>query len=70
MVSFCVEVLLAGVGSVWSAETVAVLETNPGVLGSVRIEIVAVPAFAIVPSRQVTVPPASEHEPWVVLVER
>ena len=38
--------------------------------GIVRIEIVAVVEFAIVPSRHVTVPPASEHEPCVVFVER
>ena len=29
---------------------------------------VAVPAFAIVPNRQVTVPPASEHDPAGVTV--
>src|ERR1700692_1599326 len=50
--------------------TVAVFETTPGALGSVRIVIVAVPAFAIVPSRQVTAPPACEHDPCVVVTER
>jgi hypothetical protein len=69
MVSLCVDVLFAGTGSVWSAETVAVLETTPGAFGMVKIEIVAVPAFAIVPNRQVTDPPASEQEPWVVFAE-
>ena len=70
IVSVCVEVLFAGVGSVWSAVTVAVFETTPGVPGIVRIVIVAVPAFAIVPNKQVTVPPASEQEPCVVVEER
>ena len=48
----------------------AVFEIVPGVFGMVRMETVAVPAFNIVPSRQVTVPPASEQDPCVVEDER
>lgn len=62
--------LFAGVASIWSAVMVAVFETIPGCPGIVKIEIVAVAAFAIVPSRQETVPPASEHVPTVVADER
>jgi len=47
---------------------VAVFEIMPGWPGRVRIVIVALAAFAMVPNRQVTLPPASEHVP-VVLVE-
>src|ERR1035437_4962514 len=70
IVSLCVDVLFAKFESVWSAETMAVLETTLGVPGIVKIEIVAVPAFAIVPSRHVTLPPASEHDPGVAVAER
>ena len=63
IVSDWVEVLFEEIGSLWSAETVAVLETTLDAPGRVKIEIVAVPAFAIVPSRQVTTPFASEQEP-------
>jgi hypothetical protein len=70
MVSVCVEVLLFGLGSVWSALTVAVLVAVPGAAVRVRMLTVALAAFAIVPSRQVTVPPASEQVPAVVLTER
>jgi len=70
IVSVCVDVLFAWVGSVWSAVTVAVFETIPDAPGTVKIESVAVVEFAIVPSRHVTVPPASEHEPCVVLADR
>ena len=42
----------------------------PGCCGIVRIVTVAVPAFAIVPSKQVTVPPASEHDPCVEADDR
>src|SRR4029077_2789582 len=69
-VSFCVEELLLGLGSVWSALTLAVFENIPGVPGMTRIVIVAVPALAIEPSKQVTVPSASEHMPVVVVAER
>jgi hypothetical protein len=41
----------------------------PGAPASVRILIVAVPPSARVPSRQVTVPAASEQDPVVVVVE-
>ena len=37
---------------------------------SVSIVTVALAAFAIVPSRQVTVPPASEHVPCVEFTDR
>src|SRR6478736_4387303 len=43
---------------------------TPGCPGIVRIVIVAVPAFAIVPNKHVTVPPASEQEPCVEVDER
>lgn len=69
-VSVCVEELLLGFGSVWSVvPTVAVFEYTPGLPGITRIVIVAVPVFNIVPSKQVTVPSASEHVPAVVVVE-
>ena len=70
IVSVWVDELFEVTGSVWSADTVAVLVTIPGVPGNVRTVIVAVPPFAIVPSRQVTVPPASEQDPCVVFTER
>ncbi len=69
-VSIHVDVLFAELGSDWSAFTMAVLENIPGVLGIVRIEIVAVPPLAIEPNRQATVPPASEHDPCVVFDDR
>ncbi len=64
MVSTWVEVLGA---VIWSAVTLAVLVATPGAPASVRMVIVAVPALARVPSRQVTVPPASEQVPAVVV---
>src|SRR5579871_126348 len=69
-VSDCVAVLFARFGSVWSAVTVAVFTMTPDWLGMVRIVTVAVPAFAMLPKTQVTVPPASEQEPWLVVEER
>ena len=69
-VSFHVEELFAGFGSVWSAVTVAVFETIPACSGIVRIVTVAVAALAIDPSRQVTVPPASEQVPCVVVEDK
>ena len=62
--------MFARLESVGSATIVAVFEITPGCCGIVRIVIVAVPAFAIVPSKQVTVPPASEHDPCVEVDER
>ena len=47
------------IGSLWSAETVAVLETTLDAPGRVKIEIVAVPAFAIVPSASTRVTPST-----------
>ena len=70
IVSTCVEELLAELGSVWSAVTFAVFDAMPGAPASVTIVIVAVPVFTIVPSKQLTVPSASEHVPAVVLTER
>ena len=70
IVSTHVDVLLVRFGSVWSAVTFAVFETTPDAPGSVKMEIVAVPALAMEPSRQVTVPPASEQVPCVVFEER
>ena len=64
------EVLLLGFGSVWSAETVAVLVIVPAATGSVRIVTVTVHPFATVPSWHVTTPPASEHVPCVEVEER
>lgn len=55
---------------IWSAITLAVLVAVPGAPASVRMAIEAVLALAIVPSKQVTVPSASEHVPTVVLTER
>ena len=69
-VSTWVAMLFRRFESVWSAITVAVLVTTPRVPARVKIEIVAVLPFAMVPSRHVTLPPASEHEPCVVAVER
>src|SRR5580692_1506342 len=43
---------------------------TPGCSGIARIVIVAVPRLAIVPNWQVTIPPASEQVPWVVVDER
>ena len=48
----------------------AVLEITPGCPGIVRTVMVAVPPFAIVPSKHVTLPPASEQEPCVVVDAR
>src|SRR3984885_9754116 len=70
MISVCVEVLLFGLGSVSFALTVAVLVAVPGAPVRVRMVTVAFAALAIVPSEQVTVPPASEQVPAVVLAER
>src|SRR5258706_15414152 len=70
MVSVCAEVLLRRLGSVWSALTVAVFTMTPGLPASVRMVTVAVPALAMVPSKQVTVPPASEQVPAVVVADR
>ncbi len=70
MVSVCVEELFARLGSVWSAVTVAIFETTPGAPGIVRIVTVTVAALAMVPTWQVTVPPASEHVPWVLVDDR
>jgi hypothetical protein len=50
--------------------TVAVFEITPDCPGIVRIVMVAVPAFAMVPRRQETIPPASEHVPSVLVDER
>src|ERR1700689_2513411 len=61
MVSVCVEALLFGLGSVWSALTVAVLVAIPGAAALVRMVTVTLAALAIVPSWQVTVPFASEQ---------
>src|SRR5580700_4647479 len=69
MISGHVEVLLFGLGSVWSALTVAVLMAGPGAPATVRMVTVALPRLAIVPSKQVTVPPASEQVPAVVLTD-
>src|SRR5258708_33689122 len=66
MVWVCVEKLLRRLGSTWSANTVPVFEMTPGVPASVRMVTVAVPPLAMVPSKQVTVPPASEQVPAVV----
>ena len=65
MVSVCEEELLPGVGSVWSATTEAVLVAVPVAAANVRMVTVAVLPFVMVPRRQVTVPPASEHVPVV-----
>src|SRR5713226_2629803 len=70
MVSVCVEKLLRRLGSTWSANTVPVFEMTPGVPASVRMVTVAVPPLAMVPSKQVTVPPASEQVPAVVVADR
>jgi hypothetical protein len=65
------DVLFAWFGSVWSGLlTVAEFVMTPALFGVVRMLTVAVPGLVvIVPNRHVTVPPASEHEPWVVLAE-
>lgn len=67
MVSTCVDVF--GV-VIWPATTLAVFVAIPGAPARVRIVIVAVPPLAIVPSKQVTVPPASEQVPALVVKER
>lgn len=54
---------------IWSSITLAVLVAVPGAPAIVRILIVAVALFDIVPSKQVTVPPASEHVPTFVFVD-
>jgi len=54
---------------IWSATTLAVLVMTAGAPATVTIVIVAVPPFAIVPSRQVTIPPASEQVPALVMKE-
>src|SRR5258708_22282676 len=69
MVWVCVEKLLRRLGSTWSANTVPVFEMTPGVPASVRMVTVAVPPLAMVPSKQVTVPPASEQVPAVVVAD-
>src|SRR5258708_37149478 len=70
MVSVCVEKLLRRLGSTWSANTVPVFEMTPGVPASVRMVTVAVPPLAMVPSKQATVPPASEQVPAGVGADR
>src|SRR5260370_37966723 len=70
MVSVCVEKLLRRLGSTWSANTVPGFEMTPGVPASVRLVTVAVPPLAMVPSKQVTAPPASEQVPAVVVADR
>jgi uncharacterized protein (DUF58 family) len=66
MVSTCVAVL--GV-VIWSALTLAVFDAIPGDPAIVKMVMVAVAPLVIVPSRQVTVPAASEQEPVFVTVE-
>ena len=66
-VSVCEAVLLFGFGSVCTALTFAVFVIDPACSGIVMIWIVAVAPLASEPSWQLTVPPASEHEPCVVV---
>src|ERR1700691_1158560 len=70
IVSVWVDELLAVFGSVGAAVAVAVCDTTPDVPAPVTIVMVAVPAFAMVPKRHVTEPPASEQVPVVVVAER
>ena len=61
--------LLAGTRSTVSAETLAWLVIEPSDCGVTLIETLALPAFAIVPSAQVTVPLACEQVPWEGVAE-
>src|SRR5580698_463305 len=70
MISVCVEELLVRIGSVWSALTVAVFIACPCAPARVTMVTVAVAALAMVPSRQVTVPPACEQVPVVEMDDR
>jgi hypothetical protein len=58
------ELLLAGLGSGWVPDTVAVLVTVPLRVGVTLIPTKAVRPLIIVPRLQVTLPATWAQEPW------